>query len=210
MTSQVKSNYKELGISLTIKRAEEKARDLHKGQYRKAKQKGEKIPYIIHPLGVAKIISEYTDDPDTIAAGLLHDTIEDCNYPLEEMGSDFNSKIVEIVKDVSEDKSLEKEQGSEESWRERKEKYLNHLRTQASKDALIVSAADKIHNLKSMLRDYEELGGELWDKLNSNSEQNLWFYGEMVKILKNKLDNGLEERLEELYKQAQQKFTTTT
>ena len=80
MTSQVESNYKELGISLTIKRAEEKARDLHKGQYRKTKQKGEKIPYIIHPLGVAKIISEYTDDPDTIAAGLLHDTIEDCNY----------------------------------------------------------------------------------------------------------------------------------
>lgn len=208
MNSQVEPNYKELETSLTIKRAEEKARDLHEGQYRKAKHEGEKIPYIIHPLGVAEIISEYTDNPNTIAAGLLHDTVEDCDYTFKEMASDFNSKIVEIVKDVSEDKDLEKEKGGEASWCKRKEKYLNHLRSKASKEALIVSAADKIHNLTSMLKDYEELGDQLWDKLNSNLEQNLWFYGEIVKILKNKLNNGLEERLEELYEQAQQKFNT--
>lgn len=194
-------NLKEIEKTLTIERAEERARELHRGQYRKAE---EETPYIVHPLGVAEIIFEYTDDEDVIAAALLHDTVEDCDYTFSKMQEEFNSKIVEIVRDVSEDKTLKEKQGGEESWRERKEKYLQHLRNNASKEALLVAAGDKIHNLESMIREYERMGEKLWSDLNSDPQQNLWYYGEMIDILEENFDEKFVDRLKEGYSKFKQ------
>jgi hypothetical protein len=68
-------------------------------------------------------------------------------------------------------------------WRERKAKYLEHLRT-ASGDATLVSAADKLHNARAILSDYRELGEGLWSRFNAPKEDQLWFYDAMVETLR--------------------------
>ncbi|MFB6226119.1 MAG: HD domain-containing protein [Candidatus Paceibacteria bacterium] len=201
--SRTKVDLKEVEKTLTIERAEERARDLHQGQYRKAEQQ---VPYIVHPIGVAEIVSGYTEDEDVIAAALLHDTVEDCDYTFSEMQDEFNNKIVEIVKDVSEDKSLKEQQGGEQSWQRRKEKYLRHLGNKARTESLLVAAGDKIHNIESMVREYDRMGKKLWDNLNSSPKQNLWYYGEMIDILEDNFNKGFIERLKQDYKQLQQKI----
>ena len=69
------------------------------------------------------------------------------------------------------------------SWRERKVKYLEHLQT-ASGDALLVSAADKLHNARAILSDYRELREGLWSRFNAPKEDQMWFYDAMVETLR--------------------------
>ena len=66
-------------------------------------------------------------------------------------------------------------------WRERKDKYLAHLQS-ANEDALLVSAADKLHNARAILSDYRELGEQLWPKFNAPKEDQLWHYGALVEV----------------------------
>ena len=68
-------------------------------------------------------------------------------------------------------------------WRSRKDKYLEYLRS-ANADALIVSAADKLHNARAILADYRVLGEDLWPRFNAAKEDQLWFYGEMIETLR--------------------------
>jgi guanosine-3',5'-bis(diphosphate) 3'-pyrophosphohydrolase len=76
-----------------------KAAQLHDGQYRK---NGEGIdPYILHPLQVADIVSNYTSDEDVVSAALLHDTLEDTGYTKEEMASEFGNAVADLVESVS-------------------------------------------------------------------------------------------------------------
>ena len=95
--------------------------------HRKQTRKGTDIPYISHPVAVAMIVSEYTADEDTIVASILHDILEDVEstvYSENDMRNDFGNEIVEIVKDVSEDKIAGE---PEKPWIERKNSYLAHL-----------------------------------------------------------------------------------
>lgn len=123
------------------------------GQYRK----GTDIPYIIHPVGTMMIAGNVTDDEDTLIACLLHDVLEDVDssvYNEADMREDFGDRVVAIVKDVTKD-------GTKGDWRERAQAYLEHLERSASDEAVIVSAADKTHNLLSILCDYAEVGDDL-------------------------------------------------
>lgn len=79
-----------------IEKAYLKARDLHKNQTRK-----DGTPYIIHPIEVALILAKLGFDENVIAGGLLHDTIEDCGYQKEQMISDFNQTVFDLVDCVS-------------------------------------------------------------------------------------------------------------
>jgi len=70
-------------------------------------------------------------------------------------------------------------------WHKRKKKYLVHLRS-ASKDALLVATADKLHNARAILSDYRELGKQreqLWERFNAPKKDQLWYYGELVETL---------------------------
>ncbi len=124
-----------------IQKAINKAAELHKNQTRK----GIELPYIVHPFSVAMIILGYTNDENIIAAGLLHDVLEDAkDYNFKDLKKDFGEKIATIVKEVSQDgPNL-----GRENWQERKESYLRHLRS-ASYEALMICAAGKVH--KSVL-----------------------------------------------------------
>lgn len=186
-----------------IQNAINKATVLHAKQIRK----GDGLPYIIHPVGVAFILSQFTDDPDTLIAGLLHDVLEDVpDYTAEDMSRDFGEKITSIVKEVSEEKDPNEPKEKRLPWKVRKEKYLAHLE-HASEEAMMVSCADKIHNLVSMMSAYKEQGDALWSKFNSPQDEKLWFYGEVLNILKRRLKNDIVNELERVHKEAKEALT---
>lgn len=169
-------------ISKKVNLALKVASRAHRDQMRK----GTDIPYVSHTFAVAMIISQYTSDEDVIVAGVLHDILEDVKptvYSETAMRNDFGDEVVEIVKDVSEDKTAGK---PEKPWVERKKGYLTHLSSLEDQRPLIVSTADKIHNLTDILEEYEMVGDSIWQKFNASKDDELWFYNEFLKIIKKK------------------------
>lgn len=134
--------------SYKIEQAIRAAAVLHHGQTRKGRAS---LPYVTHLYAVAMIVADYTDDEDTIVAALLHDTLEDTGYLPEDLLADFGENVQQIVLSVSEHvggPSVKKD-----TWEERKERYTAKLNT-AHNNALIVSAADKIHNMRATIEEY--------------------------------------------------------
>lgn len=154
--------------------------------HRDQTRKGTDIPYISHPVAVAMIVSGYTTDEDTIVASILHDILEDVEptvYSETDMRNDFGDEVVKIVKDVSEDKTAGE---PKKPWIERKKGYLAHLDSLENEKPLIVSTADKIHNLTDILEEYERIGDSIWQKFNASKNDELWFYTEFLKIIDKK------------------------
>ena len=184
-----------------IQKAIVRSTQLHWNQTRK----GDGLPYIIHPYSVAFIVSRYTKDEDTIAAAFLHDVLEDVKkeeYNDKQMIKEFGQNVFNIVKGVSEEKDASITKKEEKAtWEERKRKYLERLRHD-SEGSLIVCAADKIHNLQSMIDAYKVQGDKLFSKFNSPATKKLWFYGEVLKVLKEKLNNKIVKELELVFKEA--------
>jgi (p)ppGpp synthase/HD superfamily hydrolase len=162
-----------------LDRALKKAAWAHEqaGQHRK----GTEIPYIIHPVGVMMIASNATDDEDILIACLMHDVIEDVDssiYSKDDMRADFGDRVVSIVLDVTKDSQAK-------DWYDQSNSYLQHLEHKASEEAIIVSASDKIHNLQSILVDFENCGDDIWQIFNTkNSCDQLWWYKEVLKVVK--------------------------
>lgn len=165
----------------------------HDGQTRK----GTDIPYITHPVAVAILASEGSGDEDTIIAALFHDVLEDVSpdvYSPEQLAQEFGSRVLMLVQAVSEDKRPDE---PEKPWKERKIDYLEHLET-ADPEALVISAADKIHNLSSILADYQSLGDTLWQRFNAPKEDQLWYYRSVASVIARRLpDNPLTSQLTE-------------
>lgn len=164
-------------LSDRLNLAIQRATVAHHGHYRK----GTDTPYIVHPFAVMTIASRVTDDEDTLIACLLHDTLEDVpdKYSHDDMRRDFGDTIVRIVEGVTKDNSIP-------DWRARNEAYLAHLRT-ASDASVIVSGADKIHNLQSILTDYQTHGETLWDRFNAGKHEQLWWYESVAEVLGERL-----------------------
>lgn len=161
---------------------------LHLNQVRKA---DENLPYISHPFSVAWILSSYTDDEDTIIAGLLHDVLEDVpGYYYDDLQKDFGTAVAGIVREMSEDKDPNLAGDDAATWVYRKEKYLEGLQHHSEK-ALMVCAADKIHNLQAMIESHKKQGDSLWDKFNAPADRKIWFYEEILKILQRRLNNDI-------------------
>lgn len=152
---------------------------LHRSQVRKS----DGSPYVFHLFSVALIVLNYTKDENTIIAALLHDTIEDTDYTFEQLKDDFGEEVENIVRTVSENKT---ENGEKVPWQARKEQYLGALR-KGSKEALFVSAADKIHNMQCMISEYKRRGEEMWGIFTGAKKEQLWFYEKIYDILEEKL-----------------------
>jgi len=154
------------------------ASGLHHHQARK----GGTIPYIAHLMSVCAFVLEAGGDEDQAIAALLHDAMEDQGGlpTLATIRHMFGDRVANAVDSCSD--STATDPTEKPPWRKRKVKYLEHLQS-ADKDALIVSAADKLHNARAVLSDYRKLGDQLWLRFNAPKEDQLWFYGEMVKTL---------------------------
>ena len=181
-------------LSAKIERAIAVAAKYHHGQFRRGDQA---LPYIMHPFSVAMMLFEYTDDEDVVVAALLHDTLEDTVYTTALLERDFGARVKEIVLTVTEDKQL--------PWRKQKEGYIKNLKV-AGKEALLVAAADKIHNLRSHVDEAKISGAEYWDLFKMSVEEYMWFYGEVLKVLQDRLDSDIVKRLEILYAEARSYF----
>lgn len=154
-----------------IEKALQIASAAHENQYRKRT----KIPYITHPAAVGMILLKAGYSEEIIAGGILHDTVEDTEVSLEEIKRIFGSKIAEIVEGCSEpDKSL--------SWEERKEHTIHFLKT-APEEVRVVACADKLHNVKSIIRDYEMNGETVWTRFKRGRDQQEWYYRNIIKSL---------------------------
>jgi len=175
------------------------AHQLHTGQTRKASE----VPYISHSLAVASLVLEYGGDEDTAIAALLHDAFEDCGGARieAEVRRRFGSRVADIVLGCSD--TLEQ---PKPPWRPRKERYLEHL-TRAEPEVLLVSAADKLHNLTSLLREERRLGDELWGRFRAGRDGTLWYYGRLIEIFRNSpLPGDLLEALEEQFRALAQRL----
>lgn len=162
--------------------------------HRNQKRKGSDIPYIIHPFSVMCLASEVTDDEDILIACLFHDIIEDVPeaYPRTRMLEEFGERVVNIVDGVTKNDTLP-------SWQERADAYLYHLEFNAPPESLIVSCADKIHNLMSILQDYREIGETLWQRFNAGKQKQIWWYESVLSIVsKRRPDLALNSQLDEL------------
>jgi len=151
------------------------ASQLHASQRRK----GTEVPYISHLLAVSALVLEHGGDEDTVIAALLHDAIEDQGgEPTRQaITTQFGSRVAEIVESCTDTDTEPKP-----PWQARKEAHLAHLRT-ASADALLVVAADKLHNARCVLSDLREQGDEVWGKFKGGRPGTLWYYREMVALL---------------------------
>ena len=141
------------------------------------KRKSTDVPYIVHPVGVMLVLLETGEtDPELLAAALLHDTVEDTGVTLAQLREKFGARVAEIVAGCSEpDKSA--------PWEERKQHTVNYLKT-APRPIQLVSAADKLHNLRSMAADYAELGDALWSRFKRGRAEIAWYYRSVAASLK--------------------------
>jgi GTP pyrophosphokinase len=149
---------------------------LHANQVRK----GSGIPYIAHLLGVASIALEYGANEDEAIASLLHDAIEDQGgaSTREEIRRRFGDNVTAIV-----DGCTDADTTPKPPWRQRKEAYIAHI-PKASPSVLLVSAADKLYNARSILKDYRLLGDALWQRFQGGKDGTLWYYRSLVDAFK--------------------------
>lgn len=150
------------------------AAELHRTQFRK----GTAIPYISHLLAVCALVLEHGGSEDEAIAAVLHDAVEDQGGPptLDEIRRRFGDRVASIVAACSDTDKTPKP-----PWRERKQAYIDHLREEQTSDSiLLVSACDKLHNLRAIVADYERIGAALWDRFNEGAEEQVWYYGELL------------------------------
>ena len=159
---------------------------MHQGKTRKFTD----IPYIMHPLTVAQILSTMTEDEEIITAGVLHDIVEDTEGTLEEIEKRFGKRVADLVASESEKEFPGLPRAA--SWQRRKEESLLVLKNSADIGVKMLWLADKLANIRSMDKMYSEMGEDLWQRLNQkNAAMHRWYYrsiGELVGLSLGKTD----------------------
>ncbi len=114
-------------------------------KHRDQRRKSDDSPYINHPLGVADILWHVGTviDQNVLAAAILHDTVEDTNTTLDEIARIFGPHVSHIVAEVTDNKKLPKH--------ERKMQQI-YRASDLSEEATLVKLADKLYNLRDLLR----------------------------------------------------------
>jgi (p)ppGpp synthase/HD superfamily hydrolase len=150
----------------------------HRHQVRKGSD-GPGVPYIIHPMHVATILLRHGFGEDLVIAGLLHDTVEDCDVTLEAIAQDFGPGVAALVDAVTE-KKVDVAGGERRPWRLRKQEQLAQL-DGASADVAALKAADALHNASCTVTDIERHGAAVWARFNASAGETCWYYGEIAR-----------------------------
>jgi len=174
--------------------------EVHEGH----RKKGSDVAYLSHLLSVSALVMENDGDEDEAIAGLLHDSVEDrgddyvtrfgakppigrgaLKHDIEHL---FGARVRDLVMHCTDDEYLPEgkpaQKGTPEEWKARKQAYLERLAKQPDSGALRVSCADKLHNARAILVDYETLGDEVWQRFRAKSKaQQLWYYKGLAEIL---------------------------
>ena len=142
----------------------------HKGQLRK----GTDLDYIVHPLEVLQLLTGMGAGEQLLIAGVLHDTLEDTAVTREELEAAFGRVAAALVAGHTEDKR--------KSWRERKQNTIEAL-AKGSREEKMLTLADRISNLRSMVSDLSREGERLWDRFNAPREAQAWYSGGILRAL---------------------------
>src|SRR6266700_480787 len=161
---------------------------IHGGQLRKKTG----IPYIAHILGVAAIAMEYGANETEAIGALLHDAVEDCGGAkrLRDIERKFGKDVAKIV-----DGCTDTDQTPKPPWRDRKKAYVAHVR-HAPMSTKLVSASDKLHNVRAILMDYRQEGEKLWSRFNGGKQGALWYYRALVNAFRGKRIQPLVQEID--------------
>ena len=164
------------------------AAEKHASQTRKKTD----VPYISHLMSVASLVLEAGGGEDEGVAALLHDVVEDCGgHPvLEEIRERFGDRVANIVEGCTDAYTIPKP-----PWKQRKLDYLEVLR-RADEDVRLVSAADKLHNVRSILADYRREGDSVWERFSGRRDGTLWYCRAVLDVLRQGKANRLVDELE--------------
>lgn len=164
------------------------AADKHRDQIRK----GSGVPYLTHLMSVAACVGDHQGTEDQVIAALLHDVIEDQGVTRDELAARFGEAVASIVAACTDAFTQPKP-----PWRARKEQYLAHLRAEGALVKL-VSVSDKLHNARSILRDFQAVGPAVWTRFSSTPEQTLWYYRAVTEALAEGWPHPLVDELREV------------
>ena len=150
------------------------ATDAFRGVVRKSTE----IPYLSHLLQVLVYVAENGGDEDQMIAAVLHDYLEDIEGSSEAaLAEQFGARVARLVVGLSDSTTHPKP-----PWEERKRTYIAHLVDEPA-ELKLISCADKLHNARSIHRDYRVVGDEIWERFKPTREQTLWYYREVVRAL---------------------------
>ena len=164
-------------------------------------RKGSGIPYLTHLLQVMVLVAEHGGDEEQMIAALLHDYLEDIEGAEASLLTErYGERVTQFVEGLSDSVGHPKP-----PWQERKETYIAHLRL-APADLKLISTADKLHNARSIHRDFRVVGEEIWDRFTATREQTLWYYRAIVDALATDWSHAmlveLQEEVEALHRAA--------
>ena len=147
-------------------------------------RKGLRVTYLSHVLGVAATVWEYGGDEDLAIAGLLHDAVEDGGGVAmrDRIAAAFGGRVAAVVVECSD--SITEDPSDKAPWFERKVRYLDAMRG-TSDDAILVSAADKVHNARAILADHHTVGDALWSRFNpaAGADGTVWYYRRLEEMI---------------------------
>ena len=171
-----------------LQRAFRYAAEKHDGQTRKQTA----VPYLSHLMAVASLVLEAGGDEDMAIAALLHDVVEDCGgMPrLCEVRKKFGPRVGKIVEGCTDSFGEPKPE-----WVERKKDYLHELKD-ADAETRLVSASDKLHNVRTILADYRQDGETIWKRFSGKKEGTLWYYRALSDEYQRRGSNRITRELE--------------
>jgi (p)ppGpp synthase/HD superfamily hydrolase len=186
---------KEKRNSQIINHAIEFATSSHGKQVRK----GTTDPYITHPLRVALTLIDLDLRDEVVAAGILHDVLEDAPVTFEELEKEFGINIARLVQAASEPNKYD-------FWENRKSHTINFLKT-APQEVLFISCADKLDNIRSIHEDMKKIGDAVWSRFKRPKENQKWYYEELAKVFKSRIKDEVTTALfNEFIKEVEETF----
>lgn len=141
-------------------------------------RRGKAYPYIIHPMEAVSIVATITNDPEMLAATILHDTVEDTDVTIEQIRELFGHRVADLVQHETAplDDSL--------TWREKKTQQIKQL-AEAPYDSKVVALGDKLSNMRGIAWDYRKVGDEVWKLFHApNGKDDIaWYYRSLADAL---------------------------
>jgi (p)ppGpp synthase/HD superfamily hydrolase len=177
------------------------AATVHDGHLRKETE----IAYLSHLLSASALVMESGGNEDEAIAALLHDAIEDrgdsyrSQFEAEprtgraalkrDIELQFGATVLHLIEQCTDDEYLPAgkpaEKGTAEEWRKRKKTYIDALGRKTEVGVLRVSCADKLHNARAILADYETEGESVWNRFRTHCKKDqVWYYGELVRVFR--------------------------
>jgi (p)ppGpp synthase/HD superfamily hydrolase len=142
-------------------------------------------------MAVSALVLEFGGTLSQAIAALLHDTIEDCGVTRDELRCEFGSTVASLVHSCSD--SAGPRGAKKAPWLERKTRHLRHL-TKAPRASLMIAAADKLHNARTIIRDVQLSGPSAWSAFKAGPLEILWYYEAALTVLEdraNEMPHGL-------------------